>query len=88
MTGGLGFSRQGQDSFRSNRELRKARKTMGENPYVASETGKGRESIANYDELRQWKEQKDKSRNRLRRFVFIAVVILTILMVVFVTVEF
>lgn len=81
MTGGLGFTKQGQNAYRSNRELLNPRKRMKENPYASAGADQEKECALSYDELKQWRERKDKRENRWRTFIFIAVLMLTILAV-------
>lgn len=71
MTGGIGFSRQGQGSFQSNRDLRSQRTTMGENPYSGKFKGNREEASKNLNEVRKWKSAQEKIEwNRLKILIW------------------
>ena len=76
MTGGIGFSRQGQDSFRKNRELLKKRGSMKDNPYSATNKT-NRLDAANYEELIDYKRTKSKKEFK-RTIVIWALIFLTV----------
>lgn len=78
MTGGLGFSRQGSDSFKQNRAMRNKRKSMNENPYSAQKmSARGNRGMFDLKELQNFRsKRKRKSRliSIIVMIVFLAIV--------------
>ena len=70
MTGGIGFSEQGKDSFRNNRELLNNRPRMMGNPYSASQNAKGDRDPANVQELQDWRDKVKSRQKKLRRIIY------------------
>ncbi|TVP51318.1 MAG: hypothetical protein EA341_05595 [Mongoliibacter sp.] len=72
MTGGVGFSKQGKDSFKENRNLRIARPSMKDNPYAAKNASSHQELAENYEELKTWKIQKESNDQKRRLIIYIS----------------
>lgn len=80
MTGGIGFSRQGSDSFKQNRALRNKRKTVGENPYSSNKkTIKNRGSF-NLKEIQNYRA-KHREKAKLKGRTVILFLILVSMMI-------
>ncbi|MGK7392799.1 MAG: hypothetical protein ACNS60_20760 [Candidatus Cyclobacteriaceae bacterium M2_1C_046] len=86
MTGGAGFSRQGSDSFKQNRELRNRRGSMKDNPYSSSNKGEPL-GTADYDELIKYQRIKSKreSRRKILTWTIIVVTLLVFLLIIMLT---
>jgi hypothetical protein len=85
MTGGIGFSRQGSDSFKQNRALRNKRKSMTDNPYSINKT-KNDQRRGNFDlqEIQNYKAEqlrRSKSRANIIRYLFIAIFVIILLFI-------
>jgi hypothetical protein len=78
MTGGIGFSRQGSDSFKQNRALRNKRKSMKNNPYSSQKMrARGNRGKFDFNELQTFRsKRKRKSRliSIIVMIVFLAIV--------------
>ena len=70
MTGGVGFSRQGKESFKNNRKLLNKRTSMKDNPYVATNHAKRETVPVNSPELQEWRDKKQKREKKLRIIIF------------------
>ena len=70
MTGGVGFSKLGQSSFRDNQKLRNKRSGLKDNPY--RNTGQAREIMQPeaYQEIQDWKDEKANKHRKLRNLVW------------------
>ena len=70
MTGGIGFSTQGWDSFKNNRKLRKERLAMKDNPYAGTQAAEAARTSDVIYELEAWREMRSKKEKRMRKLVF------------------
>jgi hypothetical protein len=70
MTGGVGFSSQGKDSYKNNRKLLNNRTQMKDNPYAASQNAKGDRDPANAQELQDWRDKVKSRQKRLRIVIY------------------
>jgi hypothetical protein len=75
MTGGIGFSRQGSDSFKQNRALRNKRKSMNGNPYSTHVKNENRGKF-NLKELQYFRYRQERQSNLIRKTVFIGLIII------------
>ena len=67
MTGGIGFTKQGQVSNRNNRNLQKGLKRS-----AGDSSGYEDPKVSNYDEVKKWKEEKQlKERKAIRLGILI-----------------
>ncbi len=69
MTGGLGFSRAGKDSFKQNTSMLGNRTTMGNSPYFGERKAE-RKGQANFEELEKLKRKRRKQQLRLQIGIF------------------
>ncbi|WP_224998487.1 hypothetical protein [Cesiribacter sp. SM1] len=70
MTGGVGFSRQGHDSFRHNRKLSHIRPSMKDNPYTnVKDVDAGRDASVS-KEAAQWRDSMRQKQKKLRILIF------------------
>ena len=69
MTGGVGFSKQAQDSFRNNRKLRKERISLKDNPYVAQQDGEAERDATIVRALGEWWSIKKQREKKLRLLI-------------------
>jgi hypothetical protein len=83
MTGGLGFSRQGQDSFKQNRQLLNKRPMLKEHIHATSNQVQGKRILASYEQLVKWRKIKDQGTKRmnLRIFAFLLITLSICLMI-------
>ncbi|AHM60049.1 hypothetical protein D770_08960 [Flammeovirgaceae bacterium 311] len=82
MTGGVGFSKQGHDSFKNNRGLRNNRNSMKDNPYAAGKDwGKERDASI-IPEIEEWRDAKLKKEKNLRLLIFAILFPLILLMAI------
>jgi len=85
MTGGIGFSRQGSDSFKQNRSLRNKRKSMNDNPYSSQKKmdikNRGKFDLKELQSFRLKRRRKSKLISITVIIVFILIVsVLMVLM--------
>lgn len=78
MTGGVGFSSQGKDSYKNNRKLLKGRTLMKDNPYSAVNKTTGDRNLDNSKELQEWRDKNQKRANKLRIIIYGIIIPLTI----------
>lgn len=69
MTGGVGFSKQGHDSFKDNRRLRNSRTSFRDNPYNANHKVDGERDPSINHELEEWRNFKEKKEKKLRLLI-------------------
>jgi hypothetical protein len=83
MTGGIGFSRQGSDSFKQNRALRNKRKSMSDNPYTTAVKKRHRGKF-NLRELQDFRKREERTSNLMRKIVFLGLSIIFLLTLLFI----
>lgn len=69
MTGGVGFSKQGHDSFKDNRRLRNRRASIKDNLYNANNNVDGERDPSITHELEEWRNLKEKKEKKLRLLI-------------------
>lgn len=69
MTGGVGFSKQGHDSFKDNRRLRNRRASIKDNLYNANNNVDGERDSSITHELEEWRNLKEKKEKKLRLLI-------------------
>lgn len=69
MTGGVGFSKQGHDSFKDNRRLRNRRASIKDNLYNANNNIDGEQDPSITHELEEWRNLKEKKEKKLRLLI-------------------
>ncbi|PRY89103.1 hypothetical protein [Mongoliibacter ruber] len=84
MTGGIGFSRQGKDSFKQNRDLRIARPGLKDNPYTSHKKISIQEAGNKFDELKAWKKEEEKNKKHMRNMVYLGFSFLFIIVLILV----
>lgn len=77
MTGGLGFSRTGQNSVKQNKDLKNSRSRMKDNPYGATKKFNRQSTLLNYEKLKVWMNDKRENEKKTRRIIYL--VLFTIL---------
>lgn len=83
MTGGIGFSRQGSDSFKQNRALRNKRKAMNENPY-SSNKRRGDRGNFNLKEIQNYRAQHKRKAKMITRLVILIFIIIFISIIIYI----
>ncbi len=69
MTGGIGFSRDGNNTLKKNKSLLGSRKTNAENPYWGTKKY-GKRSAGNFSELSNWKQFRAAKIRKRTIFIF------------------
>jgi hypothetical protein len=82
MTGGIGFSRQGSDSFKSNRSLLGKRRFMKDSPYYGNKKI-DRNKIQNFEELKKWKIKSDAQHKKQKIIIYSIIGILIVSVLIF-----
>jgi hypothetical protein len=70
MTGGIGFSRQGQDSFKQNRDLINKRTMLKERLHTTPNQVQGNKMLASYEQLLRWRMIKDRNARKTNLLIF------------------
>lgn len=83
MTGGIGFSRQGSDSFKQNRTLRNKRKTMNENPYSVNKRRADRGNF-NLKEVQNYRAQHKGKAKMITRLVTLIFIIISMAIIIYI----
>lgn len=78
MTGGIGFSGQGKESFKQNRDLRIARPGLKDNPYAPHKKVSAKEANNKFDELKAWKKEEEKHKKHIKIMVYLGFSLLLI----------
>ncbi len=86
MTGGVGFSSQGKDSFRNNRKLLNNRTRMKDNPYAAGRKDEGDRNPAHTKELQVWRDKQHRRHRRLRLIIYGIFTLLTVVIALLATI--
>jgi hypothetical protein len=82
MTGGIGFTRQGESSIRNNRNILSNRSKMKDNPYAATEVKTVDNNAEHLETLKQYQTaQKVKEDKNNRKVFFILLGILLMLLI-------
>ena len=88
MTGGVGFSRQGKDSFNNNRKLLNRPPRMKDNPYAPTQKAKGDRDSAHVQELQDWWGKRKSKQKRWSLLIYGVllplVVVLAVLAAIFI----
>jgi hypothetical protein len=80
MTGGIGFTRDGNNSLKRNKAIRTPRKSNALNPYWGFKKS-GKKLIDNYKELVLWKlKKKEFSKNKSILITALIVIIVCFLL--------
>jgi hypothetical protein len=69
MTGGIGFSRQGQDSFKQNRALLNKRPMLKDSLHATSNQVQGKKTLASYEQILKWRKIKDSNDRRVKLLI-------------------
>jgi hypothetical protein len=70
MTGGVGFTKMGQESYKHNRELLNQRHLMKENPFSPFNKIPYEKAAENFEEIKKWKLQKEKGEKKKRLIIY------------------
>ena len=84
MTAGVGFSRQGKESFKNNRKLLNERTSMKDNPYAATQYAKRENDPISSPELKEWRDKKQIREKKLRIIIY-GILIPLVLVIAFLT---
>ncbi|WP_296619649.1 hypothetical protein [Marivirga sp.] len=82
MTGGIGFSRQGSDSFKQNRALRNKRKAMNENPYTNNKKHKARGNF-NLKEIQNYRAKHKRKAKMISRLVMLIFILISMVVIIY-----
>lgn len=81
MTGGIGFTRQGESSLRNNRNILSPRSKMKDNPYAATDVKAEENRGEHLEMLKQFQtDQKVKADKKNKKVLFMLLCILAVLL--------
>lgn len=78
MTGGIGFSRFGQQASEENRKLTSSRRSLKDNPYLRP-SGNPSYVESEYQERQAWQKAQNRQGKRRRLIVFLVLFFLSLL---------
>lgn len=84
MTGGVGFSSQGKDSYKNNRKLLTNRTRMKDNPYTANQNARGDQDPSIAQDIQNWRN-KVKSRQKKLRIIIYGILLPLIVVIALLT---
>lgn len=82
MTGGIGFSRDGNNTLKKNRSLLNTRKSNEENPYWGAKKQTRRKSVR-FSELQKWKKIRVSFVGKRSASIFGIIGIVALLIILF-----
>jgi hypothetical protein len=78
MTGGIGFSKLGQNSNQYNRSLQRSGSKRNKFSFVGSKINNMVKVLTNYTEIQAWKNNKLKRENSLSRLIYAVLIFIAV----------